>query len=98
MPSQDATPAPPGSPLSRRSVLRGAASAGAAGLAIGAIGTIGTAAVTSTTSYQAAGATTGHIVVHVRDAASGDIEVFSGTTQTRVRDRDLAARITRAIR
>ena len=39
----------------------------------------------------------GPIVVHVRDAASGDIEVFSGTRQTRVHDKDLAARIARAI-
>jgi len=39
----------------------------------------------------------GPIVVHVRDAESGDIEVFSGTSQTRLRDTDLAARITRAI-
>jgi hypothetical protein len=39
----------------------------------------------------------GPIVVHVRDARSGDIEVFAGTSQTRVRDKDLAARITRAI-
>jgi hypothetical protein len=35
-------------------------------------------------------------MVHVRDAGSGDIEVFSGTSQTRLRDRDLAARIARA--
>jgi hypothetical protein len=39
----------------------------------------------------------GPIVVHVRDARSGDIEVFAGTSQTRVRDKDLAARIARAI-
>jgi len=37
------------------------------------------------------------IVVHVRDAKSGDIEVFSGTSQTRLRDKDLAARIARAV-
>jgi hypothetical protein len=87
--------------LSRRSVLRGAAgvaSAGAAGLAIGVVGTAGTAAATSTTTPQQNSERQGHIVVHIRDAASGDIEVFSGTTQTRVRDRDLAARISRAIR
>jgi len=35
--------------------------------------------------------------VHVRNAASGDIEVFSGTSQTRLRDAGLAARIARAI-
>jgi hypothetical protein len=39
----------------------------------------------------------GPIVVHVRDARSGDIEVFAGTSQTRVRDKDLAARIARTI-
>jgi hypothetical protein len=36
-------------------------------------------------------------MVHVRDARAGDIEVFSGTSQTRVRDKDLAARIARTI-
>ena len=40
---------------------------------------------------------TGPIVVHVRDARSGDIEVFAGTSQSRLRDKDLAARIARAI-
>ena len=39
----------------------------------------------------------GPITVHVRDARTGDIEVFSGTSQTRLRDKDLAARIARAI-
>ena len=39
----------------------------------------------------------GAMVVHVRDIKTGDIEVFSGTTQTRVRDRALAARIAKAI-
>ena len=38
----------------------------------------------------------GPIVVHVRDAKSGDIEVFCGTSQTRLHDKDLAARIVRA--
>jgi len=38
----------------------------------------------------------GQGVVHVRDARSGDIEVFAGTSQTRLRDKDLATRIARA--
>jgi hypothetical protein len=42
-------------------------------------------------------AATGPIMVHVRDARSGDIEVFAGTSQTRLRDKDLAARIARTI-
>jgi hypothetical protein len=37
-------------------------------------------------------------MVHVRDAKSGDIEVFAGTSQTRVQDKELAARIAKALR
>ncbi|HEX5292678.1 MAG TPA: hypothetical protein VFX25_27730 [Streptosporangiaceae bacterium] len=36
------------------------------------------------------------LVVHVRDAARGELEVFRGATATRLRDRDLAARLVRA--
>jgi hypothetical protein len=87
-------------------MLRGAATAGAAGLAVTAMGVAASparAAVSRPSSPNqaqdlgAAQSDTGPIVVHVRDAASGDIEVFSGTSQTRLRDKDLAARIARAI-
>jgi hypothetical protein len=40
----------------------------------------------------------GPIMVHVRDARSGDIELFCGDGKTRLHDQDLAARIARAIR
>ena len=104
MPSQDAKHAG----LSRRSLLQGAATAGAAGLAVTAMGaaapamaatTTGTATGTAPAADQAHGHDTaaGPIMVHVRDARSGDIEVFAGTSQTRLRDKDLAARIARAI-
>ncbi len=92
--------------LSRRSLLQGAATAGAAGLAVSVMGAANPAlAATNRSSAperggQAPGTATpqaGPIVVHVRDARSGDIEVFSGTSQTRLRDTDLAARIARAI-
>ena len=90
--------------LSRRSLLQGAATAGAAGLAVTAMGAAAPAlAATGTTTGQPPAqahdqhADTGPIVVHVRDARSGDIEVFAGTSQTRLRDKDLAARIARAI-
>ncbi len=43
-------------------------------------------------------APSGPIVVHVRNAKSGEIDVFSGTSQTRLRDKDLAARIARTVR
>ena len=113
MPSQDAKrasdPEPSGSGggrLSRRSLLQGAATAGAAGLAATAIGSAAGPALAATSRPSAPGQSRGHdtakapagpIMVHVRDARSGDIEVFSGTSQTRVRDKDLAARIARAI-
>jgi nitrous oxide reductase len=100
MPSQDAKRAK----LSRRSLLQGAATAGAAGLAVTAMGAAAPAlAATATDTGSPPAADHGHhadagpIMVHVRDARSGDIEVFAGTSQTRVRDKDLAARITRAI-
>jgi hypothetical protein len=100
MPSHDAQ-LEPADRLSRRSLLHGAAAAGAAGLAVTALGAgVSQAASASTRPAPAdrdAKAPAGPIVVHVRDAKSGDIEVFSGTSQTRLRDTDLAARITRAI-
>jgi len=104
MPSHDTEPAPAGG-VSRRSVIRGAATAGAAGLAVTAFG--GALSPAAAASTPASGRTAapadevkapaGPIVVHVRNAKSGDIEVFSGTSQTRLRDTDLAARIARAI-
>ena len=104
MPRHDSQPEP-GDHVSRRSLLQGAAAAGAAGLAVTALGTAvspaAAAASTTASSAPASGdlkaAPSGPIVVHVRNATSGDIEVFSGTSQTSLRDKDLAARIARAI-
>ena len=105
MPSDD-TQSSPAMGVSRRSVIRGAATAGAAGLAATALGgALSPAASASTRAASSTGAAAGGevkapagpIVVHVRNAKSGDIEVFSGTSQTRLRDKDLAARIARAI-
>jgi hypothetical protein len=100
MPSHDAQPEP-ADRLSRRSLLHGAAAASAAGLAVTALGAGVSQAASASTRPAPAGsdvkAPAGPIVVHVRDAKSGDIEVFSGTSQTRLRDTDLAARITRAL-
>jgi hypothetical protein len=120
MPSEDAKRAPERARerrLSRRSLLRGAATAGAAGLAAAAIGAAGPALAatgsppaldrshgrsTDRSADRSPGLSSGRvpagpIMVHVRDARSGDIEVFAGTSQTRLRDQDLAARIARAI-
>jgi hypothetical protein len=110
MPSHDAQHEP-AERMSRRSLLQGAAAAGVAGLAVTALGAAvspAAAAASTTSSAPAHGdlkapaggdmkAPTGPVVVHVRNAKSGDIEVFSGTSQTSLRDKDLAARIVRAI-
>ncbi len=110
MPSHDAQHEP-AERMSRRSLLQGAAAAGAAGLAVTALGAAvspAVAAASTTSSAPARGdlkasaggdmkAPAGPVVVHVRNATSGDIEVFSGTSQTSLRDKDLAARIVRAI-
>jgi nitrous oxide reductase len=111
MPSHDAQHEP-AERISRRSLLQGAAAAGAAGLAVTALGAAvspAAAAASTTSSAPAHGgvkapasgdlkaAPSGPVVVHVRNARSGDIEVFSGTSQTSLRDKDLAARIVRAI-
>jgi uncharacterized membrane protein len=104
MPSHDAERAPdPGRAMSRRSLLQGAATAGATGLAATALGAAVSPAVAATRrtdrpqSHGAGQPAAGPIMVHVRDPRSGDIELFAGTSQTRVRDKDLAARIARAL-
>ena len=88
---------------SRRSVFRVAAGAGAAGVAATALsGVLAPAAALAApdaprlTADEAASKEA--IVVHVRDAAAGKIDVFHGTEEVHVTDRDLAARIVRATR
>jgi hypothetical protein len=91
--------------LTRRSVLRGAAGAGVAGIAATALaGTAMPAFAAAATRPAARGAkadradadTSEQIVVHVRDARSGEIDVFRGTSHARVHDPELAARLMRA--
>ncbi|MGN6173187.1 MAG: hypothetical protein ACTHPS_09570 [Streptosporangiaceae bacterium] len=89
---------------SRRSMLRVAAGAGAAGIAATTLGGVigGMAGRTGATpdagAEDPAAAGANPLVLHVRDAASGEIDVFLGTTLTRLHDRDLATRIIRASR
>jgi hypothetical protein len=97
--------------LPRRSMLLAAAGAGAAGAAAAALGSTALPALAAGSGPNAGdGAAAGHpqvndlspadlaepLVVHVRDAARGELEVFRGATATRLRDRDLAARLVRA--
>ena len=94
---------------SRRSVLRGAAGAGVAGIAATALaGTAVPAFAATARPARPAGIAPKpaaadaeameQIVVHVRDVSSGEIDVFRGTSQTRVHDRELAVRLARASR
>ena len=100
-----------GQPASRRSVLRGAAGIGAAGIAATALTGLAGPALAATDSKHGSresGHESGHdagheggphpVVVHVRDASTGHIELYSGTSQVHLRDKDLAERIVRASR
>ena len=94
---------------SRRSMLRGAGAVGAVGIAaavgVGAASG-GAAAATLPAANNRAVAGAEHpadaagapLVVYLRDAASGEFDVFAGTSRATIVDRDLAARLTRAVR
>lgn len=87
-------------PPSRRSVLRGAAGVGAVGLAA-AVG-VGAAAAPALAAAKPGTArpadTAGPLVVYLRDAASGELDVFAGTSHAVIRDSALVARLTSAVR
>jgi hypothetical protein len=40
----------------------------------------------------------GPVVIHLRDVRSGEMDVFAGTSHTRLRDPELAARLAKAAR
>lgn len=96
-------------PASRRSVLKGAAGIGAAGIAATALTSVAGPALAAA---KEAGHQSGHeakpaaghdagaeqVVVHVRDASAGHLELYAGTSQVHLRDKDLAERIVRASR
>jgi hypothetical protein len=94
---------------SRRSMLRGAGAVGAVGIAaavgVGAASGVAAAATRPAADNRAA-AGAGHsadaagapLVVYLRDAASGELDVFSGTSHTVIRDPALVARLTHAVR
>jgi hypothetical protein len=93
---------------SRRSMLRGAGAVGAVGIAaavgVGAASGGAAAATRPAAHRTAAGAehpadaAGAPLVVYLRDAASGELDVFSGTSHTVIRDPALVARLTHAVR
>ena len=101
--SSQSHPEPPAGP-SRRSMLRGAGAAGAVGIAaavgVGAASGVAAAIPTPAADNRAAA---GHsagapLVVYLRDAATGEFDVFAGTSRTSIVDPDLAARLAHAVR
>jgi hypothetical protein len=84
----------------RRGMLRGAAGLGAAGAAMAVlVRTAGPA--TAAAATQAADQGAEHqepLVVHVHDAQTGVVDLYTGTRHVRVTDRELAARLARAAR
>jgi hypothetical protein len=95
--------------LTRRLVLRTAAGAGLAATAVttavaspalaadGAAQADGPRPATADSSADDAGED-GPVVAHVRNARTGEIDVFRGTSQVRVHDTALAAHLIRASR
>ncbi|MFD0635664.1 hypothetical protein ACFQ9X_33050 [Catenulispora yoronensis] len=62
-------------------------------------GTAAAAAGAPVTSHQnVATAAAEPLVVHLVDARTGEMDLYRGSTHTRVRDRDLAARLAAAAR
>jgi hypothetical protein len=101
MRDQDSTAVGPETPdTTRRGILRGAG-LGAAGLAVGVLaGTAAESARAATTpAKQDDGRAVGHdepLVVHVHDARTGVVDLYTGTRHVRFTDRQLAARLSRA--
>ncbi len=56
----------------------------------------GHSAATTTSVAADPGHAAGPLVIHVRDAGTGEMDIFAGTTCTRLRDPALAARLVRA--
>jgi hypothetical protein len=84
------------SQVSRRSLLRGAAGAGAVGFAaLSGAGAVSAAVRPAAPAAEPAirAADAGPVVVYLRDAATGEMEIFAGAGQTRFRDPALAARL-----
>jgi hypothetical protein len=89
------------SPISRRAALRGGAAAGLAGAALVATGTPALAAARPASRAESVRASADEraeetIVVHVRNLRTGELDIFRGTSQTRVHNAALAAQLARA--
>jgi hypothetical protein len=84
------------SPVSRRKLFRGVLAVGAAGVVGGVAVEAFTTGASAQTTPQAAGGDSEPVVAHVRDVASGDIDIFVGTKLVRLKDPQLAAQLAQA--
>ncbi len=92
-----AAPALAATPPARPASPSRAGSAGSDGSrALAAAGSAGPRTLAAGTAARETAAEP--VVVHVRDARSGEMDVFAGTRHVRLRDQDLAARLARAVR
>jgi hypothetical protein len=108
MPDEEAVAGPSGEPAAqgatRRGLLRGAAGLGVAGLAAGFVAdrvlapVAASAAARNSAADDEAPAHDQPLVVHVHDARTGVVDLFTGTRHVRVTDSQLAARLARAAR
>jgi hypothetical protein len=104
MPDQDSAEAgresaAPGT--TRRGMLRGAAGIGAAGLAASVLGGVVAGPAMAATAKPSADdtRTAAHdepLVVHVHDARTGVVDLYTGEQHVRFTDHQLAARLARA--
>jgi hypothetical protein len=89
-------------------MLRGAAGLGAAGLAAGVLAGVAAAPAGAATAATAATPATKDdagspalgepLTVHIHDASSGVVDLYTGTQHVRFTDHQLAARLARAAR
>lgn len=93
------------SALSRRGLLAAAGAVGVAATAVTVAGVTATSADAKSDAKSAdkpadqpasGTAADGALVVHVRDVATGTLDVFTGTEYRQVRDPELAARLAAA--
>jgi hypothetical protein len=94
-----------GSVVSRRSLLRRVGVAGAVAVAVGTEAVAWADDSSSADSgpgglsdaQLASAAQNQPIVVHLRDADTGELDIFTASSHTRVTNRELAARLVRAV-
>jgi hypothetical protein len=99
MTNQPSTPDDPPVRPSRRQVIAGAGvglGLAATGALVGAAGSTVLGAGQHSSDHAGGDAADGAVVAHVVDASTGDIDVYVGESQVRIRDRAVAARLSSA--